>query len=131
MRNAFLIMLLLGLGVESLATPVTKRALLRAVEVKRPNIVIRGAYLGRVEVWAVPTGTGITPDEYALVGNARRKTEAGRNEIWLFPIDCTSPLIPSTEVFVKGFDLKGKNIGTKSLPYNGASEIGDALCSDQ
>lgn len=129
MRNALLIYVLIGLETASLAAPPVKPAQLRAIEVKRPNIVIRGAYLGRVEVWAVPSGTGITPDEYGLVGNARRRSTAGRNEIWLFPIACTSPLIPSTEVFVKGFDVKGNEVGTKSLPYSGASEIADALCS--
>ena len=79
MRNAFLIVLLLGLGEESLATPVTKCALLRSIEVKRPSIVIRGAYLGRVEVWAVPTGTGITPDEYSLVLQCKTK-KCGRSK---------------------------------------------------
>jgi hypothetical protein len=86
-----------------------------------------GAYLGKVEVWAVPTGTGIGPEEYVLVGNARRQTVAGRNEVWLFPIDCTH-LIPSTEVFVKGFDQTGKTVGAKSLPYRGATEIKNAIC---
>jgi len=115
----------------SIAAPATKRALLRSVKIRRPNIFIRGAYLGKVEVWAVPTGTGITPDEYALVGTATRQAAAGQNETWLFPIDCTSPLIPSTEVFVKAFDQTGKAVGTKSLPYSGASEISDALCGGQ
>src|SRR5216684_5814072 len=129
MRSAFLICVLIGLGTASLATPPIKRAQLRTIEVKRPNIVIRGAYLSRVEVWAVPTATGITPDEYAMVGNAKRSNAAGRKEIWSFPIACTSPLIPATEVFVKGFDANSNEVGRKSLPYSGASEIADALCS--
>ena len=129
MRNASLIYMLIGLGTVSLATPPIKRAQLRAIEVRRPNIVIRGGYLSKVEVWAVPTGTGITQDEYALVGNAKRSNAAGRKEIWLFPIACTSPLIPSTEVFAKGFDANGNEVGRKSLRYSGASEIADALCS--
>ena len=83
MRNAFLIVLLLGLGVESLATPVTKCALLRSIEVKRPSIVIRGAYLGRVEVWAVPTAPASRRTNTRWSCNARRKSAVGRNEIWL------------------------------------------------
>ena len=130
MRNFFLTFCLIGVGT-TLAAPAAKRALLRSVEVKRPDIIMRGAYLGRVEVWAVPTGTGITPDEYTLVGRATRKTPAGRNETWLFPIDCASTSLLATEVFVKAFDQTGKNVGTKSLPYSGATEINDALCDGQ
>lgn len=130
MRNVFLIACLVGIAA-SIAAPATKRALLRSVEVKRPNILIRGAYLQNIEVWAVPTGTGITRDEYALVGTATRRGAAGQNETWLFPIECTSPLIPSTEIFVKAFDKTGKTVGTKSLPHTGASEISDALCGGQ
>ena len=131
MQNFFLILCLLGVATGSLAAPATKRALLRSVEVKRPNIITQGAYLGRVEVWAVPTGTGITPDEYTLLGRATRKTPAGHNETWSFPIDCASTLLLATEVFIKAFDDTGKIVGTKSLSYSGASEINDAFCGGQ
>ena len=129
MRNEFLILLLLALEAASIASPVAKRSQLQSVEVKRPNIVIRGSYLGKIEVWAVPTGTGITPDEYTLLGHARRKTTAGRNEEWSFEVDCASLL--ATEVFVTAFDGKGKTVGIKPLPYAGATEINDALCGGQ
>src|SRR5436190_14378150 len=114
MRDVFVISLWIGLAMGPLAAQVAKRAQLRSVEVNMHKIVVRGAYLGKVEVWAVPTGTGITPNEYALVGNARRKTAAGRNELWSFQIKCTSPLILSTEVFVKAFDPQGIKVGRKS-----------------
>src|SRR5689334_22835392 len=94
---------ILLIGTESLAASPKGHAQLRAPLVKRPNIVVRGAYLSRVEIWAVPTGKGITEDEYKLVGEAKRSNTAGRNEIWLFRIACESPLIPSTEIFAKGF----------------------------
>jgi hypothetical protein len=76
-------------------------------------------------------GTGITLNEYALIGSATRKTATGRDETWLFPIDCgsTSPL--ATEVFVKAFDGRGKQVGKICLPFAGASEINDALCGGQ
>lgn len=50
------------------------------------NLVVRGAYLSKVEIGAVPTGTEITPDEYTLLGQAQRQSKAGRNEVWVFPI---------------------------------------------
>jgi len=122
-----MILLLFGLAAESTVAP-KEHARLRAVVVNRPNIVVRGAYLGKVEIWTVPTGTGITEDAYALVGNAKRHNSAGPSEIWLFRIPCTSPLILSTEVFVKAFDTDGREAATKSLPYRGATDIAEALC---
>ena len=39
--------------------------------------------MARVEVWAIPTGTGITPDEYVLLGKAKLSNKAGHNEVWV------------------------------------------------
>ncbi len=132
MRNA-LIICLLGVGLESIAAPATKHRQLRSIEVRRPNVVIRGAYLDKVEVWAVPTGTGIAPDEYVLLGNAKRTNPPGSREIWLFPIPpcATDTRLLATEIFAKGFDAKGSPVGNKSLPYAGASAVHDALCGAQ
>ena len=127
MHKAFLTFILLGLATSSTAAGPRRHAELRTIAVKRPNIVVRGSYLGRVEIWAVPPGTEILP-EGGLVGNARRNNAAGQNEIWLFRIACESPLIPSTKVFVKAFDVNGNQVRRMSLPYSGASDIAQALC---
>ena len=119
---------ILLIGTESLAASPKGHAQLRAALVKRPNIVVRGAYLSRVEIWAVPTGTDITEDEYTLVGAAKRSNAVGGNEIWLFPIACESPLVSSTEIFAKGFDESGNQIKRKSLPYTSLTDIAHALC---
>ena len=124
MERVFLLVFLLGLPVD--AASATKQAQLQSVEAQRPDIVIHGSYLAKIQVWAVPTGTGITPDEYVLIGHARRQTAAGQNERWFFEVDCGSLL--ATQVFVTAFDKKGRPVGTKSLPFTGASEINDALC---
>jgi hypothetical protein len=129
MRNMLTICLVLASNY-SIAAPPTKQPQLRRIEVQRPNVVIHGAYLDKVEVWAVPTGTGITPDEYVLIGNAKRKNAEGSNEIWLFPIPscATDTRLTATEIFAKGFDAKGTLIGKKSLRYVGASAVHEALC---
>jgi hypothetical protein len=57
-------LLLFGLAAESTAAPPKQHARLHTVVVKRPHIVVRGAYLGKVEIWTVPTGTEITEDAY-------------------------------------------------------------------
>jgi hypothetical protein len=118
---------LLLTGVVAAATPQLHRSELRSVQVKRPNIVIRGAYLSKVEVWAFPTGTEITESE--LLGNANRANPAGHNEMWVFPIPCEEFL--ATEVYVAAFSEKGDVVGHKSLPYKGASELYEALCGKQ
>jgi hypothetical protein len=133
MRNRLMICLLLGIAFESIAAPATRHPQLRTIEVRRPNVVIGGAYLHKVEVWTIPTGTGITPDEYVLLGNAKRSNAAGPKEIWLFPIPpcATEARLSATEIFAEAFDAKGTVIGTKSLPYNGASAVHEALCGTQ
>ena len=129
MRKALLVLVLVTLAISPTTAKPQKHAELRSVTIKRPNIVVSGSYLRKVEIWAVPTGTGMSP-EGGLVGNAKRSNSAGQKEIWLFPIACESPLIPSTEVFVKAFDAKGNQVGRRSLPYGGASDIAQALCGE-
>ena len=132
-RNTFTIGLLLTAVMAAAAAPQLNQSELRTVQVKRPRIVIRGAYLSKVEVWAVPTGTGITPKEFMLLGNADRANPAGHNEMWVFRIpSCkTNARLLATEVFVTGFGDKGDVVGSKSLPYTGASELHEALCGKQ
>lgn len=128
MHKAFVVLLLFRLLADAAAVPPQEQPRLHAVAVMRPNIVVRGAYLGKVEIWSVPAGTEITEDAYALLGTAKRRNYAGPSEIWMFRISCTSPLILSTEVFAKAFDTEVKEIATKSLPYRGATDIVEALC---
>ena len=106
-----------------------EHAQLRSVKVARPNITVEGSYLSKVEIWDFPTGTEITKP--ALAGSAKLSNARGKDEVWVFPIECNSPLVPSTEVFVKAYDSDGKVIGKKSLPYRGATEIANALCGAQ
>ncbi len=128
MRNTLMLCLFLGLGLQSIAAPPGKGSQLRQIQIQQRNIVVRGAYLTKVEVWSVPTGTGITPNEHVLLGNATRTNAAGSKELWVFPIPPCDTFL-ATEVFAKGFDSEGTLIGKKSLPYTGASAVHDALCN--
>jgi hypothetical protein len=130
MRNSVMVALLSSALMGAFPAPQPDNAKLRSVQIKRPNVFIRGTYLSKVEVWAVPTGTGITPEQFVLLGNARRTTSTGVEELWSFPIPpCeTDTRLLATEVFVKGFNGKGDVAGTKSLPYSGATAVHGALC---
>ncbi len=94
-------------------------------EVSRPNLVAVGRNLSKVEIWAVPTGTGITPQDYSLLGEASSSTSASGQQNWIFPIP-QNPIL-ATEIFARGFDLQGNKVGDKSLPLTGATEIYNAL----
>jgi hypothetical protein len=133
MRFLETILVVFGLSLASVsAQTATGRPRLLGAEITRPNIVVHGAFLSRVEVWAIPTGTGITPNEYILLGKAVRSNVVGPKETWLFriPSCATDTRLLATEIFVQGFDGMGVNIGKKSLPSAnaGASAVHQAFC---
>jgi hypothetical protein len=131
MRFLKSILVVFGLFLTTVtAQTASGRPRLLGVEIVRPNIVVHGAFLNRVEVWAIPTGTGITPAQYVLLGKAVRTNEVGPKETWLFriPSCATDTRLQATEIFVQGFDGFGVNIGKKSLPFQGASALHQALC---
>jgi hypothetical protein len=130
--KAVCLLLLPTIAVSTAQT--TREPKLNHVEVKRPNVVIHGANLSKVELWAMPSGTGITPDMAGVVGSATRSSKAGSKEVWLFSVE-PCPLdekgISATEVFVKAYDSHGKVVATKSLPYRGASDVHEGRSDSQ
>ena len=38
--------------------------------VEKPDFVVKGIKLSSVEIWAVPSGTGITEKDYVMLGKA-------------------------------------------------------------
>ena len=61
---------------------------IRDMRIVKPNLVIRGANLSKVEIWYWPTGTGI--EEPSFLGAARPNTAPGAHESWAFPIPIIS-----------------------------------------
>ncbi len=134
MRSLQVIIVLFGLSLASVsAQPAAGRPKLLGVEVTRPNIVIHGAYLIRVEIWAVPTGTGVTSAQSVQLGKATRSNVVGPKEIWQFriPSCATETRLQATEIFVRAFDVSGMSVGKKSLPFEGASAVHEALCGSR
>lgn len=135
------IVLLLWLGiyaynniVVSSGIPISTRqdqpGALTAFLVARPNLIVDGSNLGKVEIWAVPASANeISEEDYRLVGNAI--LQAGGDsltQIWALPIP-TEP-VSSTEIFAKGFDMKGEFVGQMSLPYLGSTQIWNAVWAE-
>jgi hypothetical protein len=118
------------LAVACSANAAQKDERISSVRLRRPNIVIRGANLNRVEVWALPTGTGFEHDEHSVLGGAVRKGGAGATETWIFrlpPCD-KSQLMLASEIVAVGFNASGAEIARKPLPDMGAIAVYETLC---
>lgn len=91
-------------------------------KIVRPDFVVTGADLARVEVWLWPTGTGITNP--APIGAAKRVTNAGKHEKWVLRIP---PDLLAVKIFATAFDNAGDVVGKKSLPYPDLSALYEAM----
>jgi hypothetical protein len=94
--------------------------------VEKPNLVLIGSGLSRVEIWAVPTGTGITDTDHQKLGEATR-TNIGTttDERWIFQIPQNPILV--TEIYTKGFNANGDAVGKLSLDTTGATSLYELL----
>ncbi|MDN5327324.1 MAG: hypothetical protein PWP41_2020 [Moorella sp. (in: firmicutes)] len=108
-----------GSGEETPAAGIT------SFTIARPDLVVKGQNLARVEIWAVPTGTGITEKDYQLLGQAGKKSEDNGHQVWTFPIP--QKTILATEIFARGFDARGHEVGRVSLPVTGVTDLNKAL----
>lgn len=132
------IVLLLWLGiyayeniVVSSGVPISDRqnqaGMLTAFLVARPNLIVDGSNLGKVEIWAVPASANeISEEDYKLLGAAALQPGGDSlTQIWTLPIPAEP--VTSTEIFAKGFDMRGDFVGQISLPYLGATQIWNAI----
>lgn len=98
------------------------RGKLYEFKIVRPDFVVTGADLARVEVWLWPTGTGITNP--ALIGVAKRVTNSGKREKWVLRIP---PDLLAVKIFATAFDNAGDVVGKKSLPYPDLNALYEAM----
>lgn len=105
-----------------------RRATIRSFEVSKKDFVVRGSNLAKVEIYYFATGTGVT--EPSTLGLARRVTPAGENETWVLPVPpkpTSFAGLLAVEISASGTDARGKGVGTKSLPFYGASSVNEGL----
>jgi hypothetical protein len=121
-----IIILVLALGIYAYKhTAASQAATLADFSAVRPNFVAHGANLNNVEVWGIPTGTGISENDYMKIGDMSRQGDAGDNETWTMPIPIAPLLV--TQIFAEGYGQNGADAGKIFLPYAGATELYDAL----
>ncbi len=117
------------------ARPV-KYPRITSIAVEGPQVVICGAYLAKVEVWAIPSGSDTIEEDYALIGTAMRIGRAGSRETWTDLIDCENVLyfgnLPTFDqvptIFAKVLDSYGHEINFKSLSKRQSFELVKARC---
>jgi len=94
--------------------------------VERPDFVVHGTDLSRVEIWVVPTGTGITEADYQKLGDAALSgTDTNGIKTWTLAIPQEEFL--ATDILARGFDENGETLSDVSLGITGATEIHDEL----
>ncbi|MCU0678922.1 MAG: hypothetical protein MUC28_00550 [Planctomycetes bacterium] len=91
----------------------------------KPNLTATGRELEKIEIWAVPSGTDVTPDNYQMLGTAILAETTAGEQTWQFPIPA-EPILAS-EIFAQGYDRAGLAIGQVSLPFTGTAEIYNEL----
>lgn len=94
--------------------------------VDKPNLLVRGQYLDEVEIYAVPTGTGVDKSDAVLFGKAIKQDSNNNVDNWILPIP-DEPVLAS-EIFAKGF-ANDQEVGSVSLRTVGATGIYNALWS--
>lgn len=93
-----------------------------SLTLEKPNFVVKGRGLAKVEVWAIPTGTDITEASYVKIGIADAELPLSIGE-QRFNIPIPKEPILLTEIFARGFDEKGRLVGKVTLNIKGASDI--------
>jgi len=106
---------------QSTSGEVTLKPAITSITLEKPNFVIKGKALSKVDVWAVPTGTGITEKDHRQIGVAALGTIDSKEQRWVIPVPREPMLL--TEIYAKGFDEKGNLVGKVTLPITGASDI--------
>ncbi|HVS79813.1 MAG TPA: hypothetical protein VHF05_02450 [Candidatus Paceibacterota bacterium] len=98
-------------------------ASVQSFRVEKPDFVIEGSNLAKVEIWAVPSGTGVTEDEYQKIGDATQS--ADNPQKWMLPIP-SEPIL-ATDIIARAYDTNGHELGKMSLGIIGATELYNAL----
>lgn len=93
-----------GVSTSTIVAPAS----IKSFTVQRPNFIIGGDNLSRVEVW---NNSGQTP---VLIGTATKKSGQGEGEIWTLVIPAN--LAKTAKVYALGFDRNGTPVANMTLP---------------
>jgi hypothetical protein len=104
----------------------TNGPIITSFDVHDGSFVVEGSNLALVEVWGVPTGTGVTPDAYQRIGDM--SLEASSTDVaqtWMLGVPAKPMLL--AQVFARGYGTGGATTSDVYLPQTGATAINDLL----
>lgn len=86
------------------------------------NFVVKGKFLSKIEIWNIPSGTGIDPSMYKKIATSTSYQGTIGSQTFTILIPCSEGF--GTNIFAKGYDQLGNALAvTKYLPYNGVTDI--------
>lgn len=105
-----------------------KKGFVTGLVAERPHFLITSEGLKEVEVYAVPTGTNVTVDQYLSLGKTSEYTEIDGKQKWTVPIPVEPMLFAN--IFAVGMDNQGNSSDRFYFALSGASDIYSALWLD-
>lgn len=86
------------------------------------NFVVKGKFLSKIEIWNIPSGTGIDPSMYKKIAMSTSYQGTINSQTFTILIPCSEGF--GTNIFAKGYNQQGNALAsTKYLPYNGVTDI--------
>ncbi|MDQ3076482.1 MAG: hypothetical protein M3Q63_00285 [bacterium] len=120
-----ILVIVAALSLYTYALHTTPQLLDTTINTNTQSFEALGRKLTKVEVWIIPTGSSITESDYQKLTSMELKSGTDKNQIWTAHVP-VQPFL-ATSIFIRAYDSRGKEVGKKTYPYNGATEIYNAF----
>ncbi len=95
------------------------------IDKENKQFVVTGTNLVGVDVLIMPTGTNVAASAESKLTTMNLEGKTKGTQKWVAHVPTQQFL--ATSIFVRAYDDHENTVGTKSLPYTGATEIYNAL----
>jgi len=103
----------------------TPQAQLLSFSVVRPNLLVTGQNLARVQIWALPENETDSRENYLNFGTSILSSTVNEIQSWLLTIPADPAM--ATKIFAIAYDNQGLELPKLSLPENNFTDIYNAL----
>ena len=111
---------------EKIKTATELVPLLEVFEIIKPNFVVIGQNMWRVDIMYEPDDDN---GKFRRLGEARLESQTGNEQVWVMPIP--EPSVSAQVIMARGHGWRNQKIVTRTLPYEGASKIFKAIEQEQ
>ena len=116
-----IIIIAIALGLYSYAFGTKSQLIDASVHSETKSFVVIGKRLSSVDVMIIPTGTNITEKDHQKLTSMILTKGDENDQEWTAHLPTQQFL--AAGIYVKAYDSNKKEIGRKTLPYTGATEI--------